>query len=321
MTRSSPACRFLPHVLACAIVAVIGSSALGAGDEEIARFKRAYPVAARQIENRYAQVRGQASVTLVRPGGSERRTEDVMFASLGHLRKFESIRQIPDRAPNTKVVCINENSLSGFTLRQPAGQAEYLVDSIDEGTEFRRSYLTGFGQLLEAPYSLPGTTFVELLKTPNAEVLSAEPIEREGRSLLEVVIQHGNPEHPSQTRALFDPAAGWVARQCQVMAGGVPAPVMESEIEYEDDGVIPPFPKSVTFKSGQQTWIGQFEEIRTERSDPAEFTQAFYGLEPVALPTQPWRPNWNWTWLLGGLGIAAIGAAVLLRWLSNRESN
>lgn len=250
----------------------------------------------------------------MRPGSD--RIEDVTFATLGPLRKFESIHRNPEEGVilKTRVVCIGKDS--GFTLNQPAGREDYVVESIDEGSDLGRSYTTHFGKLLEAPYSVTRTTFADLLKYPDSNVLSAEPVEREGRSLLEVVIQHGKPEQLLQTRVLFDPAAGWVARQYQVSMMGSPQPNMRVEIEYRDNGVIPPFPKSVMFESGQQRWNCQFEELRAERSDPEEFTLAFYGLEPVVLPTTP--REINWTWVFVGLGVASIVAAVLLRMKSNR---
>ncbi len=232
MTSCTPAHRIFSLLFTCAIVAVSCSCAWGAGQEEIARFRREYPPAAKTIEQRFDQVRGKARVRLEQASGEIRRIEDVTFATLGPLRKFESIQRNPGEGVilKTRVVCIGKDS--GFTLNQLAGREDYVVESIDEGSDLGRSYTTHFGKLLEAPYSVTRTTFADLLEYPDSNVLSAEPVEREGRSLLEVVIQHGKPEQPLQTRVLFDPAAGWVARQYQVSMMGYTQPNMRVEIEY-----------------------------------------------------------------------------------------
>jgi hypothetical protein len=283
-----------------------------AGQTDIDRFLTEYPAAARKLARDFSQMRGRAEVHLEFGEGKDR-WEHVTFANSGGFRKTEiatltgrdgpTLREsVLVNGPDNSFHLVRKQSETTFTIRGIAGADPQKFDNLDV-----------FGRLLDAPIGCPGSTFAEFLQRAPAEEITAELVTDQGRECVEVVLPTPPVERPGKVTVLFDPALGWAARRCKAEVAGRPSPVLEFEIRYDEERA--PYPSQVDFKETGGTWHATFHSVSTEPTDPDEFTLDHYGLAPVKFPESGRPKRWLW-YLLAGIGVIAVVAAILIRRIS-----
>ena len=192
-----------------------------------------------------------------------------------------------------------------------------------------------------------GRTYLELVKNPNTSVISYVDSSWQGRPAKRLVIEFGvvHPVNRTTVTArygfFFRPDEGWVCCGTQSL-GDNPndPPSVEERYSYAARAGELPVPKSAEqwiYENAKSRLRTRTEVTEFRRHPPLpdrEFTLASYGLpepegvatpdprlaegggaDPSLFPADPSRPPGvpTWAWVVGGLGAAAVVAALVYR--------
>lgn len=293
-------------VLAC-------PAAVWAGQAEVDRFLREYPEAARRIQERYAQIRGECHIT-----GAARRANPARFAFDHGFRKVEFFAD-----PNAKgrsgsmVYCLGPDS--GFGLRRENDKAPYRVFWLGPASENKRVFDLQFGKYLNAPHSIYWTPLMNLVKPGDIWNMTAEEVARDGETLFKVYYESGEKkEAPNKTWLVLEPNS-WVIRSYEVLAGWPPGATRTTkiEVEYDPSGGGIPIPRRVKITDPNlKSEVCEFRNVAFEPTPRAEFSMEFYNLPDIAA-TPPARPVGLIPWFVG-LGVLGLVAGIALKLAAGR---
>lgn len=304
-------------------VLIAGSPTAWGNAEQMERFQREYPPAAKRLQQRLSRTRGKCRISLILPGQSKpARLDEVDFAfdherELAYFRRKHLIDQ-EGQPPEELVHGAGKDGV--FVLERLSSEAAFTVQSVGRSLKDFAVYNGVFAQFPKAPYS----AFFELslsdvLASKSCRITKAERVKQNGRNLVEIDYVLGAEGPKTETSAILDPDAGWVIRSAVMKPGG-PKTVRPwtLEIEYGDlSGDRTILPRRVMIRDGSGgTRVCEFDEWRSESTPEAEFRMPFYGLPDLVAATNVPR-NGVLTWLgMVAVGIAAV--AFILRWIASR---
>ena len=136
----------------------VAGSALG-GSQELARFEREYPAAAKRLESQFSRVKGNCRLWQQIPGDSApARVDPASFAIDGDREKVRIGRKVAGDRPTDPedelIYCVSASTI--FHLARAAGQDGYIVQGIGTTPLDRSAYMTLFGRFVKAHYSIFG---------------------------------------------------------------------------------------------------------------------------------------------------------------------
>ncbi|RUL88081.1 hypothetical protein [Tautonia sociabilis] len=295
------------------LVAVVCPVAVQAGQAEADRFLREYPEAARRIQERYSQIKGECRITDV----TSKRMSPAIFAFDHGFRKVEFFAD-----PNAKgrsgsmVYCLGPDS--GFGLRRENTKAPYRVFWLGPASENQRTFNFQFGKYINAPHSIYWTPLIDLVKPGDVRNVTAEEVSMGGETLLKVYFESGTKEAPDKTWLVLDPNS-WVIRSYENLAGQPPGATRTTKIEVEYDpgrGGIPT-PKLVKFTDPNlKSEVCEFRSVTFDPTPRDEFSMEFYDLPDIAA-TPPVRRFGLIPWLVG-LGVLGLVVGLALKLAAGR---
>ena len=313
--------RNLSFRLGILLVAWVGFSTIALGGTgELDRFTNEYPGAAKRLEERFAKVKGSARLWRVTPGDTRpQRAELAQFAVDHSYEKVTIERSFPSTlkiSPHLDLVyCVGKDST--FHLERFPGAKNFSVQGTGETPRDRAVYGTIFGRFLYAPYGIMTVQLTKLMASPTFHVMNAEPLTKDGKSLIKVNFEIGTLEPRDQVSAVFDPDAGWIIRSSEYHSNRSFGLHVKVDVEYgaPKDGFF--LPNRVTFRDNGETSICEFDAWSFEPTPENEFSMTFYGLPDLIAKANAKRiPLYYW---LGGLAAVVLVFAVILGWLSSRR--
>ena len=294
-----------------------------ADETDLAEFLAKYPDASKRLEQRNARIK--CVCKLSRPvdrqsGKSE--TKEGIFAADHGFQKLTLTFLAPQGEKPERVEtidCVGVKTAFRLSRNLDSVDRKYEVEGV--GSNVRESAAFGhrFGRYLTAPYSVYGMPFSVIMKGAGFRVISAEKVDSNGRRLLRLKYNAGDPRTPYLASLLFDPAAGWIIRSGEMQMESLPGhPTSRFEIEYGADHEGIPFQSRVVFHDidGIDKKC-DFSHISSEPTPVNEFSMSSYGLPDLtAFPIASTRGNWLY-WLIG-IAIMAFVLSVIAKKVADR---
>jgi len=301
---------------------ILGTATSARGDqEEISRFEREFPAAAKRLEGRFATVKGACRLWSTSPRAvGPPRVDDATFAIDHGFEKVLIQTKLPTGGANAPhldtVYCVGPGSV--FTLTRLPNAETFVVEGTGLTPKDRALYLNTFGQFVKAFDGVFGRTMSQVMATPGFRVTAAERIEKDGETLVKVDYESGTHEPKQQASVVFDPKAGWAVRSSdwrQKLASYEIRMITDVEYGPSRDGF--PMPRRITVRDQTgDVSICEFVNWSFESTPEAEFGMPYYRLpDLVSKSSAPRRTFVYWC-----LGLATVGIvfAVLLRRLASR---
>ena len=307
--------RFYTLVASAAILATFNQNAL-AGEEEIARFNREYPAAARILAARYSRLRGTCTVSRKSPRGPNF-VDRCSFACDGGARKVEISRSLIANGPSIGgfVHCVGDTS-SFRLMRLP--EMDYQVQGIGGDRFDRAAFDSLFGRYLAAPFLEFDFSLLKLMSLPKFRIISAQYVEHEGRTLMQVECELGDPTSADKRKLLLDPESDWVIHRVETRFGMYREMLQVCEIEYSPREAGPQLPKQVRFEIvNMEDATCTFESMSMEPTPESQFRMSAYGLPDLA-SSVPRRPHSYFGYWAGGIAVAGLLLAILIGALARR---
>lgn len=307
-----------PWGIRCGFILTIlfGTSPSAWGNaEEMARFEREFPAAAKRLEERFSRVKGSCRLWTKR--SSDTLTPLVNEADFAIDHGYEKVavqRKISAGGKNSKhfdkVYCVGPNTV--FTLMRLPDAKDFLVEKVGSTSQDRAAYLTEFGRLIKAHVGVFGFPMTQIMAGPYFRLTNAERTATNGRDLVKVDYEVGTEEPFLRASVVFDPDAGWAVRSSDCRFGLNPGPRFVTDVEYgpSRDGL--PLPRRVAIRDETgETAFCEFVDWSFEPTPEREFGMPYYGLpDLVARVNTPRIAPIYW---LSGIAAAGLAAALMLR--------
>lgn len=291
------------------VIGVLASSGdlSRAGQAEVARFWREYPVASERLEERLGRMKGSCRIRFQAGPKAKPQLKDAKFAADGGSIKVELLE---DRR-GSLVYCVGSGS--GFILGRGAKSTSYSIRGLDD-RRIRAEFASEFGRFLHAPFSNNGMSLSKITKLPSFHLVSVEPITGDGAGLLVLRYELG-PKPADRETLILDPDHGWILRSGKSELGRFPGATLEFKADYDFGSPQFPVPRSVEFVELSRAKAKcDFQDIAFEPTPPSAFTLASYGLADFGGTfSGKSSPNGTALWLAGLAGAGIILALGLKR--------
>lgn len=294
------------------------SPSSSAGEEEIARFRREYPAAARLLAERYSRLRGTCTVTSKSPRGPNF-VDRCSFACDGGARKVEIRRYLKADGPliGEFVHCIGD--AASFRLKR-LPEKEYRINSVGGDQNDRAAFDQLFGRYLAAPFLNFEFSLSKMMSLPKFRIVSAQHVEYKGRTLMQVDWELGDPSSADKWQLLLDPDSDWVIHRAELRPRDSPAMIQICEVEYAPLDSRPPLPKLVKIETANtEDMTCVFEDISADPTPESQFRMSAYGLADLSSAV-PRRTRSNFAYWAGGLAVTGLLLAILIGALARRGS-
>lgn len=310
----------MPYFRASVVLAILLSltSAVGAGEAEVARVREEYPSALERLEHAFAETKATGTLRSEWRGVS--RSDRISFAKQQHLRVV-SVKALEGAdagvRKSERVQCFSP--LTSFTLdRRDVGEPYVLIGTkIPGSSTLAEIYLD---RNLLAPFSIFDKPMSKMMAEPSFRIESVE-VAGPDKKDLKITYRYFDKESlVGDGWVEVAPDAGWVIRKSSNQFSTAKATIL-CDIEYSAIGSGGfPLPTRVTYDlPGDRHQVFDFETITFEPTPEREFTPQFYGLPDLARlgkdPSSSSAPAWMF-----GLAALALAVAVGMKTLAGRLS-
>ncbi len=301
---------------------ILVSSHPAHGDtEEVDRFKREYPPAAKRLEERFARAKGSCRLSGVEAGDSKTSRLDEAIFDIDHgYEKLTIKRWLPGGGASPQfyesVYCVGEHT--DFYLTRLPGAKGFAVEGIGSTDSDRSAYLTLFGRFVKSHLGVFGWPLTRTMASPDFRLKNAERITKNGHSLVKVDYEIGAQEPKHQVSVVLDPDYGWAIRSSDYRPANAAGVRFVTEIEYgpSRDGFS--LPRLVTIRDHVGVSSCEFSNWKFEGTPEAEFGMPHYGLPDLTAKTTS-SPSSLPYWLVG-FALAGLALSFFLKRAGSRNA-
>lgn len=287
------------------------------------RVRSEYREALTRLESLYPQAQATIRFEERKPDKLNQKStrSTISLLSVGHYSR-EIITEVDD-AQRSEIVYVTNPNHSFRLTREAQGQPYVIQAMEDDGERSADQYgRQHFSTVIGAAYSAFGRPMSRIMSLPTFRMIDAS-VESDGsRDLLKIDFEfrpgEGFPIVPAWI--LVDPAQGWAMQRYEGLFGSKRDRPRTGAVEYGPPVGGRPVAKRFTYNSASGNDIYEVERISFDvRLDERDFTLSEFGLPEVGEPPVAER-SVPMNMMLVGLGLLAVVAAIVLRYLARRSS-
>jgi hypothetical protein len=293
-------------------------SEVSGGADDVAKFEKEYPAAARAIVAKLRQVKGNCRLTQQNTGQSESASTG-SFATDQVREKLSVMIKRPPRSEETELIfCIDEDFKKSFNLSRAPKATTYRVEGV--GVQgLREVYSELFGVFLCAPYAVVNQELTKVMADSTFHITSARTIQFKERECVEITYEKGEAANKETATVTLDPEAGWVIRKSEHRPTVPVGWVTTTEVDYDLGTGIPPVQTKVLITTKAFKRGCEFNNLSFLPTPVDEFSMDYFKLPDITKPAVP--ASNNAVYWMGGIGVLGLIFSFLLMRIVARRSS